>query len=104
VAEVLPRSSSWSALRAFGDHLCEGEVDASVPVVALPTEDGRRGRPPPGNLELNPGPHLYQGSPPGIVSPRIAPTTWADDVPLETVTNRSAPMDCGPNVDQARDA
>jgi hypothetical protein len=35
---------------------------------------------------------------------RIAPATWANDVPLETVANRSAPMACGPNVDQARPA
>ena len=33
--------------------------------------------------------------------PRIAPATCANDVPLETATNRSAPMACGPNVDQA---
>ena len=32
--------------------------------------------------------------------PRIAPTTCANDVPLETVVNRSTPMACGPNVDQ----
>jgi hypothetical protein len=32
---------------------------------------------------------------------RIAPATWANDVPLETVANRSIPMECGPNVDQA---
>jgi hypothetical protein len=35
-------------------------------------------------------------------SPRIAPVTWVNDVPLETVANRSAPMACGPNVDQSR--
>jgi hypothetical protein len=33
--------------------------------------------------------------------PRIAPATWANGVPLETVVNRSVPMACGPNVDQA---
>jgi hypothetical protein len=33
---------------------------------------------------------------------RIEPATWANDAPLETATNRSAPMACGPNVDQAR--
>jgi hypothetical protein len=32
--------------------------------------------------------------------PRMAPATWANDVPLETVANRSVPMACGPNVDQ----
>jgi hypothetical protein len=31
---------------------------------------------------------------------RIAPATWANDVPLATVANRSAPMAYGPNVDQ----
>jgi hypothetical protein len=31
---------------------------------------------------------------------RIAPTTCANDVPLETAPNRSVPMDRGPNVDQ----
>ena len=33
--------------------------------------------------------------------PRIAPATWANDPPLVTATNRSVPMACGPNVDQA---
>jgi hypothetical protein len=33
--------------------------------------------------------------------PRITPATWANDAPLETVTNRSEPMGCGPNVDQS---
>jgi len=33
--------------------------------------------------------------------PRIAPATWANDGPLETATNRSAPVACGPNMDQA---
>jgi hypothetical protein len=36
--------------------------------------------------------------------PRIVPATWANDAPLETAANRSAPMGCGPNVDQARPA
>jgi hypothetical protein len=27
---------------------------------------------------------------------RIAPVTWANDIPLETVANRSIPMACGP--------
>jgi hypothetical protein len=27
---------------------------------------------------------------------------WENDVPLETVANRSDPMACGPNVDQSR--
>jgi hypothetical protein len=35
---------------------------------------------------------------------RIEPATCANDLPLETVANRSAPMACGPNVDQARSA
>jgi hypothetical protein len=34
-------------------------------------------------------------------SPRIAPAAWANDAPLETVTNRWTPMACGPNVDQS---
>jgi hypothetical protein len=34
--------------------------------------------------------------------PRMGPATWANDVPLETARNRSAPMACGSNVDQAR--
>ena len=33
---------------------------------------------------------------------RIAPTTYANDLPLETIANRSEPMACGPNVDQTR--
>jgi hypothetical protein len=33
--------------------------------------------------------------------PRIAPATCANDVPLETVADRSVPLACGPNVDQA---
>ncbi len=37
----------------------------------------------------------------GVRFPRIAPATCANDVPLETVANRSVPMACGPNVDQA---
>jgi hypothetical protein len=32
--------------------------------------------------------------------PRIAPVTWANDAPLETVANRLVPMGCGPNMDQ----
>ena len=35
---------------------------------------------------------------------RTAPATCANDLPLETATNRSAPMACGPDVDQARPA
>jgi hypothetical protein len=47
-------------------------------------------------------PHPYrQGSVPGPVSPGSAPATWANDVALGTVANRSVPMACGPNVDQA---
>jgi hypothetical protein len=34
--------------------------------------------------------------------PRIVPATWANDAPLVTAANRSAPMGCGPNVDQTR--
>jgi hypothetical protein len=36
--------------------------------------------------------------------PRNAPPTCVNEVPLETVANRSVPMACGPNVDQARPA
>jgi hypothetical protein len=43
--------------------------------------------------------HPYQGSAPGLF-PRIAPATCANDAPPQTATNRSAPMACGPNVDQ----
>jgi hypothetical protein len=54
--------------------------------------------------DLNLGPHPYQGSAPGPVSAgsRLQParTTYRWR-PLETVANRSAPMACGPNVDQA---
>jgi hypothetical protein len=32
---------------------------------------------------------------------RIPAATWANDLPVETVANRSVPMACGPNVDQA---
>ena len=54
-------------------------------------------------LDLNQRPHPYQGSAPGPVSAgwRLPPARmtyrWK---PLETVANRSAPMACGPNVDQ----
>jgi hypothetical protein len=41
---------------------------------------------------------------PGLFAHRITPATCANEVPLETVANRSEPMACGPNVDQARDA
>src|SRR5215218_1692489 len=57
--------------------------------------------------DLNLGPHPYQGSAPGPVSAgsRLQParTTYRWR-PLETAANRSAPMACGPNVDQARPA
>jgi single-stranded DNA-binding protein len=32
---------------------------------------------------------------------RISSATWASDIPLEIAANRSEPMGCGPNVDQA---
>jgi hypothetical protein len=55
--------------------------------------------------DLNLRPHPYQGSAPGSVSPgsRLPParTTYRWR-PLETVANRSAPLACGPNVDQPR--
>jgi hypothetical protein len=52
--------------------------------------------------DLNLGPHPYQGSAPGPVSPGSPPATWANDAPLETVANRSVPMACGPNVGPGR--
>jgi hypothetical protein len=51
--------------------------------------------------DWNLGPHPYQGSAPELVSPRIAPATWANDVPLETVCELLGLMGCGPNVDQS---
>ena len=54
--------------------------------------------------DLNLRPHPYQGSAPRPVSagsrrqPARTTYRWR---PLETVANRSAPMACGPNVDQA---
>jgi hypothetical protein len=56
-------------------------------------------------LDLNQRPHPYQGSAPGLVSPGwdLRPgRTMYGWRPLETARNRSAPMACGPNVDQAR--
>ncbi len=56
-------------------------------------------------LDLNQRPHPYQGSAQGMFPPGLqrwpARTTcrWR---PLETVRNRSEPMGCGPNVDQAQ--
>jgi hypothetical protein len=38
---------------------------------------------------------------PGGLFPQDRTRDLRDDVPLETVANRSAPMGCGPNVDQA---
>jgi hypothetical protein len=65
---------------------------------------GCAGRPP-ARLALNLGPHPYQGSTPGPVSPGLhlppgrSMYGWR---PLETARNRSAPMAGGPNVDQVR--
>jgi hypothetical protein len=36
-----------------------------------------------------------------VCSPRIVRATCANNLSLETVVNRSVPMACGPNVDQA---
>jgi hypothetical protein len=47
------------------------------------------------------GPMLSEDPETRACFPRIAPATCANDAPLETVANRSAPMACGPNVDQA---
>jgi hypothetical protein len=41
---------------------------------------------------------LIRVLPPGLF-PRIAPATCANDVPVETVRDRSVPVACGPNVD-----
>jgi hypothetical protein len=54
--------------------------------------------------DLNLGPHPYQGSAPGLVSPgwHLRPgRTMYRWRPLETVRNRSTPMACGSDVDQA---
>ena len=58
-------------------------------------------------LDLNQRPHPYQGSAPELVSPGwdLRPgRTMYGWRPLETTRNRSAPMACGPTVDQARPA
>jgi hypothetical protein len=49
---------------------------------------------------LEPGTSSLSGFCPRVCFRRIAPATCANDLPLETVANRSAPMACGPNVDQ----
>jgi hypothetical protein len=58
-----------------------------------------------GPVARPPGPHPYQGSArePVSAGSRLQParTTYRWR-PLETVGNRSAPMACGPDVDQAR--
>jgi hypothetical protein len=51
---------------------------------------------------LEPGTSSSSGFCPRARFPRMAPATWVNDVPLETVADRSAPMACGPDVDQAR--
>jgi hypothetical protein len=53
---------------------------------------------------LEPGTSSLSGFCTRVCFPRIAPATCTSDVPLETVVNRSAPMACGPNVDQTRPA
>jgi hypothetical protein len=58
-------------------------------------------------LPLPTATELYQGSPHRPIpagqacSSRIAPATCGNDVPLETVADRSVPMGCGRSVDQA---
>jgi hypothetical protein len=49
--------------------------------------------------DLNRGPHPYQGSAPGLFAPDRT-CHLRNCEPLETAGNRSAPMACGPNVDQ----
>jgi hypothetical protein len=72
--------------------------------ITSPCRVGCAGRPP-ARLALNLGPHPYQGSTPGPVSPGLhlppgrSMYGWR---PLETARNRSAPMAGGPNVDQVR--
>ena len=56
---------------------------------------------PSGTPELEPPASSLSGFCVGARFPRIAPATWANDAPLETVANCSAPMACRPNVDQA---
>jgi hypothetical protein len=53
---------------------------------------------------LEPAASSLSGFCPRACFRRIAPATCANDLPLETIANRSAPMACGPNVDQARSA
>jgi hypothetical protein len=64
-----------------------------------PAEDGRRRRPP-RRAGLEPGTSSLSGFCTRAYLRRIAPATWANDVPLDTVGNRSVPMGCGPKVDQ----
>jgi hypothetical protein len=48
---------------------------------------------------LEPGTSSLSGLCTQAYFPRIGPATWVNDVPLETVGDRSVPMDGGPNVD-----
>jgi hypothetical protein len=83
-------------------HRAKGEV--CLGVRRRPAEDGGVGAPPPAgraerrqHLDLI----LIRVLPPGQFPQDRADNLRANDLPLETVANRSAPMGCGPNVDQA---
>ena len=68
-----------------------------------PAEDGGVGAPPPaGRAEApaSPGTSSLSGFCTRASFRRITPTTWVNDEPLMTVGNRSAPIACGPDVDQ----
>jgi hypothetical protein len=82
-------------------HWTKGEV--CLGVRRRPAEDGGVGAPPPaGRAERG---STWTSSLSGFCTracfPRIGPASCANDGPLETVANRSVPMACGPNVDQA---
>ena len=51
---------------------------------------------------LEPGTSSLSGFSTRACFPRIAPATCTNDVPLETVVNRSVPMACEPHVDQTQ--
>ena len=70
-----------------------------------PAEDGGVGAPPPaGRAErrLQHWTSSLSGFCPRACFRRIAPATCANDLPLETAANRSAPMACGPSACPAR--
>ena len=44
--------------------------------------------------------HPNQGGLHPFLFHQITPATWSNHAPLETVADRSAPVACGPHVDQ----